>query len=146
MKEIRTETLIKAAPEKVWEVFTAFDRYPGWNTFISSLKGTVTEGSRIKITLTPPGMGKMNISPKILKIKQGEELRWRGSLLIPGIFDGEHIFELADNRDGTVRFTQREIFNGLLVPFFSKMLDKNTKEGFILMNNGLKEKCERAGK
>lgn len=66
-----------------------------------------------------------------------------GHLIIPGLFDGEHIFELIDNGDGTTTFVQRELFGGILIPFFKKMLDVNTKQGFELMNKALKEQVEK---
>jgi Polyketide cyclase / dehydrase and lipid transport len=54
-KEIRTEILINASPEKVWKVFTDFQDYPGWNPFILSIAGAVEVGNKIKIKLLPPG-------------------------------------------------------------------------------------------
>ena len=79
-------------------------------------------------------------------IKAGQnriwELRWRGRLVLPGLFDGEHIFELVDNRNGTTTFVQREKFTGILVSFLTKMLDDNTRRGFEQMNLKLKERCE----
>jgi uncharacterized protein YndB with AHSA1/START domain len=42
-KEIKTEILINASPDKVWAILTDFDNYPSWNPFITSLKGEVKE-------------------------------------------------------------------------------------------------------
>ena len=36
-KEIKTEILINATPEKVWSILTSFDNYPNWNPFIKSI-------------------------------------------------------------------------------------------------------------
>ncbi len=63
-------------------------------------------------------------------------------LIFPGLFDGEHKFELIDNGDGTTLFRQSEKFGGILVPFFNKMLDVNTVNGFNQMNQKLKELAE----
>ena len=43
-KEIKTEILINATPEKVWTILTNFDNYPNWNPFIKSIKGEVKVG------------------------------------------------------------------------------------------------------
>jgi len=67
------------------------------------------------------------------------DLSWLGHLIIPGLFDGEHTFRLDDNHNGTTTFIHSENFSGLLVPLFRKMLEENTREGFIQMNNKLKE-------
>ena len=55
------------------------------------------------------------------------------------LFDGEHKFELFDNGNGTITFIQHENFIGILGPLFAKQLDKNTKNGFEVMNKKIKE-------
>jgi len=142
MKEIRTEVLINASPNKVWNFFSDFKHYPEWNPFIHFIHGDVSVGNVVKIKLTPPDAKPMIFKPKVLKVSPNIELRWLGHLIIPGLFDGEHIFEFIDNKNGTTTFIQREIFTGILVPLLKKMLDDNTKRGFELMNMKLKEKCE----
>jgi len=46
MKEIRTETEIKASPGKVWQVLTDFENHRNWNPFIRSI-----EGIRLKVVV-----------------------------------------------------------------------------------------------
>ncbi len=142
MKEIRTEILIKTITSNVWKFFNDFEHYPEWNPFIHYIQGVVLTGKIIKIKLTPPYAKQMIFRPKILKIIPNKEIRWIGHFIIPGLFDGEHIFEFVDNKNQTTTFIQREIFSGILVPLLKKMLDDNTKRGFELMNKKLKEKCE----
>lgn len=141
-KQIRTEIVIHATPAKVWSILTDFKSYPQWNPFIKTIEGKAEQGTKLKARIIPPGASGMTFTPKILVSKQNNELRWLGHLLIPGLFDGEHIFELYENTDGSTTFVQREIFRGILVPLFSKMLDNNTVRGFELMNSKLKEISE----
>lgn len=68
---------------------------------------------------------------------------WLGHLLIPGLFDGKHAFELIDNRNGTTTFVHSETFKGLLIPFFKKFLEHNTKIAFEQMNVALKKRVEQ---
>jgi len=143
MKEIRTEILIQSEPERVWDIFSDFKSYPRWNPFIHSVDGEVCAGNRILIRLTPPDAKPVSFKPAVLLVNQNRELRWLGHFIIPGLFDGEHIFELADNKNGTTTFIQREIFTGILVPLLKKMLDNNTRRGFEMMNRKLKEICEK---
>ncbi|AGF59335.1 hypothetical protein B0P06_002330 [Clostridium saccharoperbutylacetonicum] len=83
----------------------------------------------------------MIFKPTILKFTPNKELRWLGRLFIPGLFDGEHIFELISNNDGTTTLIQREKFHGILVPLLKNSL-YDTKAGFDLMNKKIKEICE----
>lgn len=143
MKEITTEVIVNASPEKVWSIFTNFSEYPKWNPFIASVEGEVALGNKIKIKLTPPDSNQMIFKPKILTYKKNQELQWLGHFLFPGLFDGKHSFIITDNGNGSITFVQKETFKGILVSLFSKMLDNNTKRGFMLMNEKLKEICER---
>lgn len=142
-KEIITEIQINATPEKVWQILTGFERYTGWNPFIVSLTGNVEKGSRIKVELRPPGKKGMVFTPQVLVFEKNTEFRWLGKLFLAGIFDGEHIFRLVDNGNGTTTFIQQEKFRGIFVPFLTKMLDKNTRVGFEAMNLALKEQAEK---
>ncbi len=58
---------------------------------------------------------------------------WLGHLLVPGVFDGRHRFELFPTATGT-RLVQSESFSGLLVRPLRRWLDVSTREGFEAMN------------
>ena len=45
---------------------------------------------------------------------------------MPGIFDGEHRFEIHETEPGRVTFVQSEQFRGVLVPFVRSMIEGNT--------------------
>jgi hypothetical protein len=141
-KEIKTELIINVSPEIIWAILTNFDNYPNWNPFIKSIKGEVKVGNTITARLEPPGAKGMTFKPHVLAFETNKEFRWIGHLLFPGLFDGEHKFELIDNGNGTTTFKQSETFEGVLVPVFKKMLDSSTKKGFEEMNIKLKELAE----
>lgn len=141
-KQVRTEIVIHAKPSEVWAVLTDFKKYSSWNPFIVSIEGELVEGKKISARMQPPGSSGMDFKPTLLKVNPNVELRWLGHLFIRGLFDGEHIFELYENTDGSTTLVQREIFRGVLVPLFRKMLDVNTVEGFNLMNRKLKAIAE----
>lgn len=142
-KEIKTEILIHATPDKVWKILTDFDNYPTWNPFIKSIKGTAKVGNKITARMEPPGAKGMTFKPKVLVFEINKEFKWIGHLLIPGLFDGQHKFELIDNGNGTTTFRQSEKFGGILIPLFKKMIDNNTLQGFNEMNSKLKELAEK---
>jgi len=140
--EITTAIKISAPPERVWKVLLDFSRYPEWNHFVSSIEGQATEGSELRVTIQPPGGKAMAFRPVVLRHLVGREFRWKGKLLFPGLFDGEHYFVLTPGTDGSTLFTQGENFTGLLVPLFRSALDKGTKAGFEVMNAALKQRVE----
>jgi hypothetical protein len=69
-------------------------------------------------------------------------LRWLGSLLIKGLFDGEHIFELEALSDGKTHFIHREEFFGVYVPILWWKFAPLTLRGFQAMNQELKSRAE----
>lgn len=142
-KEIKTELLIEASPERVWEILTAFEKYPLWNPFIKSIQGNAKVGGKIVVRIEPPQAKGMTFKPTVLAFLKNKEFKWIGHLLFPGLFDGEHRFELIDNGNGTTTFIQAERFKGILVRLFSKMLDTSTIDGFNAMNRKLKEEAEK---
>ncbi|KIO76153.1 polyketide cyclase [Pedobacter lusitanus] len=142
-KEIKTEIVINAVPQKVWNVLVDFDNYPNWNPFIKLLKGDVKAGNQITVQIAPHEAKGMTFKPEVLAFDGPKEFRWIGHLLFRGIFDGEHKFELIDNGNGTTTLIQSEKFKGILVPLLKGQLDNNTKRGFVLMNEKLKEEVEK---
>ena len=141
-KLIYSEITIKASPERVWQIFTNFEKYPEWNPFIKLVKGMPTKGEKIETFLQLPEKKGMVFKPTVLVYDSLKEFSWIGKLFIGYLFDGEHTFKLKDNKDGTVTFIQYERFRGILIPFMGKMLNNNTRAGFNLMNTALKQRCE----
>lgn len=141
-KEITTSIVIHASVEQVWSALTDFANYPNWNSFITSISGHVKEGSRINVRIQPPQSKPMTFKPVVLSYLAHKELRWKGKLLVGGLFDGEHIFELSENTAGTTLFIQRELFSGILVGMMNL---ENTRKGFEAMNRQLKALVEKSG-
>jgi hypothetical protein len=140
--EITTSITINATSEKVWNILTDFENYGKWNPFITSIVGDIIVGNTLQVTISPPNGSAMKFKPKLLVVNSQKELSWKGKLLCKGLFDGEHFLYIIDNKNGTITFTQGEKFTGIIVPFFKKMINVNTKNGFVLMNEKLKVKAE----
>lgn len=136
--ELYTEIQINASPERVWQLLIDFASYPKWNPFIRRASGKPEKGEQLEVYLQPEGAGGMTVRARVLTSEPGRELRWRGHLLLPGLFDGEHSFIIEPLVAGGVRFIQREIFSGLFVPLFAHKMDTETRRGFEDMNQALK--------
>ncbi len=142
-RELFSQIEIEASPEKVWGVLTDFASFPDWNPFMRSVSGDLSVGGRLTVRLQPPRSKGATFKPNIIEVERYRSIRWLGHLLIPGLFDGEHILEILPVEGGKrVRFIQRELFSGLFLPFLSKMLKHDTAGGFVEMNKALKERCE----
>jgi hypothetical protein len=142
MKAIETSINIKASPAKIWEVFSNFNLYPAWNPFIISVKHQPVNADRLEIIIQIGTKKPQIFKPKILKNEENKEFKWKGKLLIPGLFDGEHYFTLEKISETETKFTQGEKFSGILLRPIMKMIQKDTIEGFQKMNQALKERVE----
>ena len=141
MREIATQIEIDAPPADVWRVLMGFAEFENWNPFIRSLEGKPCEGERLLALLEPPGGKAMTFSPTVVRVSEFSEFRWLGHLFFPGLFDGEHIFELED-LGGRTRFVQREQFRGILVGLMLRMFGDSTRQGFVAMNEALRDRVE----
>jgi hypothetical protein len=143
MHQIETLIEIAAPAARVWSLLIDFPAHAQWNPFIRSIAGSPTPGQTLQLSIQPPGAQAMRFRPTVLAAEPGRELRWKGKLLLPGIFDGEHYFRLEAGPGGTTVFRQGEIFSGILVPLFRSSLDGATRQGFIAMNEALKREAEQ---
>lgn len=141
MKELYTEIEINSSVREIWDVLMDVGSYSQWNPFMR-IQGVLKTGERINVKIQPSGTKGMSFRPKVLKLSEQHELRWIGRLGVPGIFDGEHSFELKPIDSQHTLFVQREVFNGILVPFATRSLDKDSKRGFMEMNVALKKRVE----
>jgi len=144
MLEIKTKINIDCPPEKVWKILTDFEKYPEWNPMIKSIEGELKRRNRLKVRLEIKGMSKMTIKPRVATFYSGKSFSWLGHLLIIGLFDGHHIFELDKNQDGSTEFIHREQFSGVMIPLMKKILETKVAVAFEEMNKTLKSTCERA--
>jgi hypothetical protein len=143
VKEVRSEIEINSYPESVWKILTDFATYDQWNPFINKIIGLPTEGSKIDIYIQTPSGKNRKYSPRITKVEEGRELRWFGKSSLPGFLNAEHIFTIEELQPESVRFIQREVFDGLLTRLFGKGLDRDVMQGFQDMNDALKKRAER---
>jgi hypothetical protein len=143
MHEIRTEIEIEASPARVWDVLLNFASHPKWNPFMRFISGQPVPGERLVVSIHPPGGKAMTFKPKVLVAQPGRELRWLGRVFMPGVFDGEHFFQMEGIGLARTRLVHGERFSGVLVPMAKAQLDGGTRAGFIAMNEALRDRAEQ---
>jgi hypothetical protein len=143
--EITTTISIAAPAERVWSLLLDFALLRVEPVCPRSIEGAPSEGSAIKVKVQSPTGKAMTFSPVVLRNRAGREFRWKGKLVLPGIFDGEHYFCLASSGAESTEFTHGERFTGLLVPLLRGALDRDTRSGFEAMNRALKQRVEQGG-
>jgi len=108
---------------------------------ITSSQGTVAVGERLVNRMEPPGGKATTFKPTVTVVESANTFEWLGRLVLPGVFDGRHRFELESTSTGT-HLTHGEHFSGALVRFLKQSLDTHTLAGFEAMNAALKTRAE----
>ncbi len=140
MKELRTEIIINASCEKVWQVLTRFTEYPAWNPFIISIQGKAEQGGVLKTTMVQKGK-QHHFAPIITNFKEEEQLEWLGKLPL-GLFKGNHYFHLERLQPKQTRLLHGERFSGILSGLILNKIGEDTLQGFRQMNLALKQRAE----
>jgi hypothetical protein len=142
MKEIKTEIIIDATAQAVWEKLVDLDNYHTWNPFITRASGNYFPSSKINITIAL-GDKEQKFKPKVGMVVTNKYFEWRGSLPIPGLFIGNHYFQIEKLADGKVKLIHGERFKGLLCNAVFNKIGKDTEDGFKKMNEALKKQLEK---
>ena len=141
-REIRTEIEIAADAERVWDVLTDFVAYPDWHPSMTIL-GAAEVGGKLRVHVDAPGLPAMTLRPRVLRAVRPREFAWLGSLPVPGIFNGEHIFEIEPISARRSRFVQRELFTGVLAGAVLARIGLSTRQSFEAGNKALRARAER---
>ena len=141
MKEIRTEIIINTSKEEVWSILTNFSEYPEWNPFIRSLEGQAVKDTRLMATLQLKDRKPMIFKPVVTVSDEKKKFEWLGTTPL-NVVNGRHYFIVEEINEHQVKFVHGEQFTGILARPFHKKLAGPTKEGFVEMNEALKERAE----
>jgi hypothetical protein len=138
-KEIRTEIHIAASAARVWAILTDLAAFPDWNPLVLEGSGELRPGARLRLRIRSGR--ELRVRPLVLAARPERELRWRGELLHPWLFAGEHYFLLEPDPKGT-RLVHGERFSGVLVGLVGRMLDAHAARDFAAMNQALRRRAE----
>jgi hypothetical protein len=141
MQTLDASTEIDAPAERVWQIVSDFAGYPEWNPFIVRAAGEQRPGARLEVTIVAPGVRAVTFKPTVLDLRPGRLIRWKGRLILPGLFDGRHTLAVDPLDGGRARFTTHEEVTGILLPFLGKVM-KASQAGFEQMAAAVKARAE----
>ena len=119
MKSFSVTTKIQAAPDTIWRILTDAPNYPNWNTTVDKVEGRIAPGESVTVRVKAnPGRA---FPVKVSEFVPPKKMVWSGGMPL-GLFKGERTFTLTPQPGGTVEFSMREEFTGLLSPLISKSI------------------------
>lgn len=143
MREVFTQIRINATAATVWSVLVDLSKYHLWNPFMVRAKGEVRVGERLECQPRLPGSRRpVTFRPVVTRVVPERLFAWKGHTLVPGLADGDHVFEIESMEDGGVRLVHRQEFRGLLIPLLEPFFRERTRQGFEQMNEALKKRAE----
>lgn len=141
MKIIETQIDIKASIADVWNLFADFEGYSKWNPFLIEAKGSLVEGSVMKITARFANGNVRTATPVVDKVVLGKSACFIAKKSF--LFTGRHYFIFEPISIGHTRFIHGEYFSGLLPLLFWNKIERSLTVSFIEMNKALKLQAEK---
>ena len=142
MKENRNEIEIQATAMQVWRVLTDLEKYAEWNPLLYRGQGKVEIGKTVEVSARTASKD-MNFVCEVVRVEPYQEFAWKFHVIHPFLFRGEHIFRIEPSGEQSVKFTDRELFEGLLLPMQAKDLTTNGLAAMVEMGKALKKRVEQ---
>jgi hypothetical protein len=137
---VHADVFIDRPPADVWRFLLNSAAYPDWNPFITRVEGDFREGATIRIVLGT-GSDATVFEPTVLLVRPDQDLCWRGSVWVRGLFDGKQCIHLTAIA-GSTHLQQTERFSGLFVGWLTKDVIEDTRRNFQAMNAAVKQQVE----
>jgi hypothetical protein len=141
MKENRSEIVINASLEKVWQVMTDLEHYSEWNPLLYRGSGSVKLGETVVVD-AKTATKDMNFICKVTEVELFKKFAWKFHVIHSILFRGVHAFRIEQIDNTKVKFIDTETFKGLLLPTQAKDLTTNGLTAMIEMGRALKHRVE----
>jgi hypothetical protein len=130
---------IQAKPDAVWRLLTDAADFPRWNSTVTSVEGTIAQGSRLAVQVkVAPGRV---FKPRVTELVAPERMIWSDGAA--PMFRGVRTFVLAPREDGSTDFSMVEVFSGVMLPMIKGSLPDFGPQ-FEQYAADLKREAERA--
>lgn len=123
---------IKADQAIVWALLTKASDYPRWNSTVTSIEGNIALGEKIKLRSTLDS--KRTFKLRVKEFESEKKLVW-------GDGQGNRVFTIKNNGNGSITFSMTEKIGGLMFPLYAKMIP-SFDQSFEQFANDLKKESE----
>ncbi len=139
MKSFSTSTIIQALPESIWDILVDGTNWVQWNTTIVKVEGKIALGETVTVyaKLNPERAFPIKVSEFI----PYKRMVWTGGM--PLLFKGERTYSLSPQPNGSVEFSMREAFSGLMSPLIAKSIP-DLQPSFDEFAAALKSRAEQS--
>lgn len=112
-RETSVSNIINADATIVWALLTNANDMARWNSTLISVEGDIQVGNKIKLVskLDP----KRTFKLKVKELVAEQSLAW-------GDGQGNRVYTLTNNGNGSVTFSMVEKIGGLMFPLYAKMI------------------------
>jgi hypothetical protein len=119
MKAFAAKTMIRATPERIWNLLTDAAGYTRWNNTVDKVTGKIAPGERV--TVHPKINPGRAFPVKVTEFEAPRKMVWTGGMPL-GLFKGARTFTLTLRQNGDVEFSMREEYTGLLAPLIGRSI------------------------
>ncbi len=137
---LRTETVVDAPPEQVWDRLIDVSTWDTWNPTLFGVpagSGPVQPGREIRMKLRLGGLV-VPMRQQIQVVNRPRELRWRSKQMVPGAaLDVIRSFLLEPLDGGRTRLVQTESMTGFLAKPTSRVIAKLVVKGYDDLGHAL---------
>jgi uncharacterized protein YndB with AHSA1/START domain len=104
---------IKANEAKVWALLTNAVDYPRWNSTVTSIKGNIALGEKIRLKSVLDA--KRTFKLKVKEFEVNKRMVWADK-------QGKRVYTITKNPNGSVLFTMTEKIGGFMFPLYAKKI------------------------
>ena len=137
MSEWRTEIVLQAPAERLWELLTDLAFYREWNPLFVQGEGKVMAGERLELTVQLPAIPPFSIKPELVCADPQARFLWRHCMGSGALMCWTYGIELQPLFSGRLRFVQTSGFSGVLGALFSFGLGRSVEGGLLEMNQAV---------
>ena len=115
--ECAVATDIRAPASKIWDLLTQAEKFPSWNTTVTSLEGKIAVGNQLKLRVP---ISERIFTPRVTELDAPRRMVWSDGFA--PMFRGVRTYTLTEQANGMIGFSMREVFSGLMLPMIRRSL------------------------